>query len=71
MKEIVGTQQMVTRAAWARIAAKAYELFVHRGCQHGHDVEDWLAAEAAVSAEVPSGSNPGSTRGERPRSGNS
>lgn len=71
MKELLRTQQRVMGAARAQIAAKAYELFVHRGCQHGHDVEDWLAAEAAVSAEVPNGSNPGSTRGERPRSGNS
>jgi DUF2934 family protein len=26
----------------------AYELFERRGCQHGHDVEDWLEAEAEV-----------------------
>lgn len=30
------------------IAAKAYELFVARGGEHGHDVEDWLAAEAEL-----------------------
>ena len=29
-----------------RIAERAYERFVARGCVHGHDVEDWLAAEA-------------------------
>ena len=28
-----------------RIAARAYERFLQRGGQHGHDVEDWLAAE--------------------------
>lgn len=30
------------------IAAKAYELFLERGGEHGHDVEDWLRAEAAL-----------------------
>ncbi|MFT3699260.1 MAG: DUF2934 domain-containing protein [Kofleriaceae bacterium] len=30
------------------IAAKAYELFMERGGEHGHDVEDWLRAEAAL-----------------------
>lgn len=32
----------------AEIAAEAYSLFEARGCEHGHDVEDWLAAEAIV-----------------------
>jgi len=27
------------------IATHAYERFLARGCQHGHDVDDWLAAE--------------------------
>jgi len=27
------------------IATFAYERFVARGCQHGHDLDDWLAAE--------------------------
>jgi hypothetical protein len=30
------------------IAAKAYELYLARNGEHGHDVEDWLAAEAAL-----------------------
>jgi ribosomal protein L7/L12 len=29
-----------------QIAARAYERFVERGGEHGHDVEDWLAAKA-------------------------
>ncbi len=28
------------------VAARAYERFLARGGEHGHDVEDWLAAEA-------------------------
>jgi hypothetical protein len=27
------------------IAVRAYERFVERGYQHGHDLEDWLLAE--------------------------
>jgi hypothetical protein len=27
------------------IAAHAYERFLARGCEHGHDLDDWLAAE--------------------------
>jgi hypothetical protein len=33
----------------SQIAARAYERFLARGGEHGHDVEDWLAAEAEVS----------------------
>ena len=32
------------------IAAEAFLLFEARGFEHGHDVEDWLAAEALVRA---------------------
>ena len=31
------------------IAAKAYELFEQRGRVDGHDLDDWLKAEALVS----------------------
>ncbi len=27
------------------IARGAYDLYLARGCEHGHDVEDWLQAE--------------------------
>ena len=30
------------------IRMRAYELFEQRGYQHGHDLEDWLQAEAEV-----------------------
>lgn len=29
----------------SEIASRAYELFVERGRAHGHDLDDWLAAE--------------------------
>lgn len=35
----------------ARIADRAYELYVHRGGHHGRDVDDWLEAERQVLNE--------------------
>ena len=33
------------------VARRAYELYCARGCEHGHDVEDWLNAEREVRVE--------------------
>ena len=30
------------------VAQLAYQYYVERGCEHGHDQEDWLRAEATV-----------------------
>jgi hypothetical protein len=43
MKSTVPTEEQVR--------ARAYELFVQRGCEHGHHQEDWLAAERELRAE--------------------
>jgi hypothetical protein len=49
-------------ALHARIQARAYEIYVERGAQHGSDMDDWLQAELEVAAtlvsspEVDSGS---------------
>lgn len=32
------------------IAKVAYELYLKRGCVHGHDLDDWLEAERIVLA---------------------
>jgi hypothetical protein len=37
------------------IARRAYALYLARGCEHGHDVEDWLKAERDLRTEVRSG----------------
>lgn len=29
----------------ARIAVRAYEIYMDRGCQEGHELDDWLEAE--------------------------
>ncbi len=34
-----------------RIAARAYELFLERGRDDGHDVDDWLRAERELHEE--------------------
>jgi len=33
-----------------KIRLRAYELFEARGRQHGHDLDDWLQAEAEILA---------------------
>jgi hypothetical protein len=32
-------------AGTGNVARRAYELYLARGCEHGHDVDDWLQAE--------------------------
>ena len=32
------------------VARRAYALFLARGCEHGHDVNDWLQAERELRA---------------------
>lgn len=41
-----GTHSLNERDAMLREAA--YYLYEQRGCEHGHNVDDWLAAEAAL-----------------------
>lgn len=33
---------------YQKVQETAYQLFVARGCAHGHDVEDWMQAEQIV-----------------------
>ena len=35
------------------IRVRAYQLYEERGCEHGHDLEDWLRAEAEVLGKTP------------------
>lgn len=41
--------ESVEREAVTRLA---YELYVRRGCEPGHDVEDWLMAEQILVEET-------------------
>lgn len=33
------------------IRLRAYEIFERRGGEHGHDIEDWLEAEAEITGK--------------------
>jgi hypothetical protein len=35
-----------------KIAMRAYEKWMKRGCKHGHDRQDWIEAEAELRAEM-------------------
>jgi hypothetical protein len=35
----------ISQVADSDIARRAYELYLARGCEHGHDVDDWVQAE--------------------------
>jgi hypothetical protein len=37
-----------------QIAHRAYELYCERGCQDGHDLDDWLQAERDVRSHATS-----------------
>jgi uncharacterized protein YukE len=37
---------------WERVSQKAFELWQDRGYRDGHDLEDWLDAEAIVMEEI-------------------
>jgi hypothetical protein len=49
--EAVEAEDGVQEIAPDRVAARAYELYVARGRQDGHDVSDWLQAEAELREE--------------------
>ena len=34
------------------IRSRAYTIYEQRGCQHGHDVDDWLIAEVELVRKV-------------------
>jgi len=35
------------------VRVRAYQLYEERGCEHGHDLEDWLRAEAEILGKKP------------------
>ncbi len=46
----VGSQELTEEI----IRMRAYQLFEERGCEHGHDMDDWLQAETEVMGKKPS-----------------
>ncbi|MEA2698633.1 MAG: hypothetical protein QOI66_2904 [Myxococcales bacterium] len=49
MKSGASTKRSPT---FEEIAARSYQLYLARGREEGHEVEDWLAAEAQLGAEA-------------------
>ena len=45
----IGSQELTEEI----IRLRAYHLFELRGYEHGHDLEDWLQAEAEVRGKKP------------------
>jgi len=40
---------------YVRIAKRAYEMYLRRGNEEGHALEDWLEAEREVLSQMPTG----------------
>jgi len=43
--DVVSEDAVSAEVTDEQVAARAFERFLARGGEHGHDVEDWLAAE--------------------------
>jgi hypothetical protein len=48
-----------------KIAQRAYEKWLKRGCGHGGDLQDWVEAEAELRAEAQGSAKPGMTAPRR------
>jgi len=57
-----------TEAVHEEIARRAYGKFCERGCVHGGDVDDWIAAEREILTEgAKPVEPPNNTAEDRPR----
>ncbi|MGA2572256.1 MAG: DUF2934 domain-containing protein [Terracidiphilus sp.] len=41
-----------TQVSYDQVAQLAHQFFVERGCEHGHDAEDWSRAEQELRARA-------------------
>jgi hypothetical protein len=46
------TAAEATPPTFENIAKRSYEIYLARGAQPGHEVEDWLAAEAELTSKT-------------------
>jgi hypothetical protein len=51
LREVPRTGVALPPITHEEIAERAYDLYVMRGGENGHDVEDWLAAELRLRQE--------------------
>ena len=48
------------------IRVRAYHFYENRGCEHGHDLDDWLQAEAEIVGKKPAATaEPEARKGRR------
>ena len=47
-KVVASAQKAFTKSEQQAIEKLAYQFFVERGYQHGHDQEDWVRAESII-----------------------
>ena len=60
---------MITRKpSHDEIAQRAFELYQRRGCQPGHETEDWLEAQKQLSSEPAPGKAEGTRKKKAARS---
>ncbi|HKN60451.1 MAG TPA: DUF2934 domain-containing protein [Candidatus Acidoferrales bacterium] len=45
---------MARKPSREEVELRAYEIYIERGAQDGHDAEDWIAAEEELSSPVAS-----------------
>lgn len=52
---------------WAEelIRIRAYQLYEKRGCENGHDRDDWLQAETEITGKKPAAAEAGDMEGGR------
>ena len=46
------TDELVDSTREQAIRARAYEIYLERGGQPGHDVDDWIQAEREIESKV-------------------
>ena len=46
------SDELVDSTREQEIRARAYEIYVERGGQPGHDVDDWIQAEREIESKV-------------------
>jgi hypothetical protein len=52
VKNVVGKAGTDFNVYVQMVEKKAFELYEKRGFQHGHDMEDWFAAEELIEDEL-------------------
>ena len=58
VSEVLEKSATPVSASVQDIAQRAYALYIARGSEDGHDIEDWLEAERQLSEEIASADGP-------------